>query len=290
MGRTDGDRFELLERVGAGGTGSVYRARDRLSGDFVAYKELHGFGPDDGARFARECALLATLSAPGIVRYVAHGFGKQPWLAMEWVEGPTLSKVLKQRGLSWTESLDVTRKVAGAVGALHQRGIVHRDVKPGNVILQDGDPARPKLIDLGIARPEGESLTMTGVVVGTAGYMAPEQARGLSGIDARADVFALGSMLFRCLTGRAPFTGEDALSVMLRVTLEDAPKASENDSRIPEELDELCSRLLARDRDLRPRDGIEVASLIADLGEVESVPSRRSFSDLGAVTTTERRL
>jgi hypothetical protein len=286
----DDTRFETLERVGAGGSSAVHRARDRETGRIVAYKELFGLGPDDGARFARECGLLSTLTAPGIVRYIAHGFSPTPWLVMEWVEGPTLSKLLRSRGLTWSESLDLVQKVARAVGELHRRGIVHRDIKPSNIILEDGDVARPMLIDLGIARPEGESMTMTGVVVGTAGYMAPEQARGESHIDARADVFALGCLLFRTLTGQAPFSGDDALAVMLRVTLEDAPRLGEIDSRFPVELEELCGRLLARQRELRPRDGTEVAELLGALGEIESVPTRRSFNDLGAVTTTERRL
>lgn len=284
------ERFEILERVGAGGSSAVYKAKDRTTGHIVAYKELFGLGPDDGARFARECGLLSTLTAPGVVRYVAHGFESTPWLAMEWVEGPTLSKLLKSRGLTWTESVDLVVKVAAAVGELHRRGIVHRDIKPSNIILEDGDVARPRLIDLGIARPEGESMTMTGVVVGTAGYMAPEQARGESHIDARADVFALGCLLFRTLTGQPPFKGDDPLSVMLRVTLDDAPRLSELDSRFPIELDDLCGRMLARERDGRPKDGAEVARLLTELGGVESVPTRRSFSDLGAVTTTERRL
>ncbi len=284
------ERFELLERVAAGGGGAVYRAKDRSTGEIVAFKELHGLGQDDGARFARECGLLSSLTSPGIVRYVAHGFGKPPWLAMEWVEGTTLAKLLKERGLTWAESVGLMSKVAAAVGALHRRGIVHRDIKPSNVILEGGDPARPKLIDLGIARPEGEPLTMTGVVVGTAGYMAPEQARGERDIDARADVFALGCLLFRALTGEPPFKGDSALAVMLRVTLEDAPRLSEVDPRIPVELDDICACLLARDRDTRPKDGAEVARLLDEIEPVESVPTRRSVTDLGAVTTTERRL
>ncbi len=284
-------RFELLERVGAGGTGVVYRARDLSSGGLVAFKELHGLSHDDGVRFARECALLAAVADPAVVRYVAHGAGARSWLAMEWVDGPTLSTVLRQRGLLWDESVGMARRVARALGALHRLGILHRDVKPGNIILEGGDPLRPRLIDLGVARPQDDdALTVAGVVVGTAGYMAPEQASGSTDIDARVDVFALGCLLFRCIAGRAPFTGEDALTVMLKVTLEDAPRLSEVEPRVSVDLDDAVAAMLARDRDRRPRDGDAAATLLEAIHDIETVPSRRSHEDLGAVTTTERRL
>src|SRR5688572_20570995 len=159
-------RFSILERAGAGGAGSVYRARDVTSGSIVAIKEVHGLGPDGDARFARECVLLASVSDENIVRYVAHGggTGEPAWLAMEWVEGPTLAKTLSERTLGVGQSVTLVRRLASALGALHRRGIVHRDVKPSNVILVDGDPLRPKLIDLGIARrTQGDDgVTATG--------------------------------------------------------------------------------------------------------------------------------
>ena len=287
-------RFSIHERVGAGGTGAVYRATDVSTGAVVAVKELLNLGNDGESRFARECALLASVSDPGVVKYLAHGVGRggASWLAMEWVSGPTLMQLLKRRGLSLRDTLVLGRRLAAALGALHQRGIVHRDVKPSNIIMEDGDPLRPKLIDLGVARRVGgdDALTATGVIVGTAGYLAPEQATGARDIDARADVFALGCVLFRCIANRAAYSGEDALTILLKVTLEDAPRARLFEPRTPEQLDELVARMLARDRDTRPADGAAVLAELEDIDDSDCRPSLPNPTDQSVVTTTERRL
>jgi len=287
-------RFSIHERVGTGGTGAVYRATDVATGATVAIKELHNLGNDGESRFARECAVLASLSDPGIVKYVAHGFGRggASWLAMEWVSGPTLTQLLKRRGLSLNESLALGRRLACALGALHRLGIVHRDIKPSNVILEDADPLRPKLIDLGTARRvDGEDpLTATGIIVGTAGYLAPEQATGSTDIDARADVFALGCVLFRCIANRVAFMGDDPLTILLKVTLEDAPRASVFEPRTPESLDDLVARMLSRDRTARPADGVAVLAELDEIADSDCPPSLPNPTDQGAVTTSERRL
>src|SRR5262249_47784594 len=149
---------------------------------------------------------------PGIVRYVAHGVTHEgkPYLAMEWLSGETLSARLAGVGLSIAESVTLAAHVAAALGAVHRRGLVHRDLKPANLLLEGGAIESIKLIDFGIARlpNAGVRLTLPGATLGTPGYMAPEQIRAAADVDARADVFSFGCVLFRCLAGRTAFAGE----------------------------------------------------------------------------------
>ena len=223
-GDTIAERFELLRLSAAGGMGRVYQARDRVTGDRVALKVLYRAGIDEAERFAREAQVLATLRHPGIVRYIAYGTTDtgEPYLVLEWLDGETLNERIKERGLSLPEALALGVRVASALGAAHQRGVVHRDVKPSNIFLPGGAIEKVTLIDFGIARLAGAGqLTAPGGMMGTPGYMAPEQARGEPDVGPAADVFALGCVLYRCLTGRPAFTGEDAISVLLKVAIED---------------------------------------------------------------------
>ncbi|HVY49794.1 MAG TPA: serine/threonine-protein kinase, partial [Minicystis sp.] len=185
------DRFEIEAEAGAGGVGIVYRALDRATGERVALKLL--LGGDRSGRFSREAEVLASLSHPAIVQHVGHGVtaGGAPWLAMEWLEGQTLAARLREQGLTIDETLALARRVAAGLAALHERGVVHRDVKPTNLFLVRGDPRDVRILDFGIVRLLGaEPFTIAGAVLGTPAYMAPEQAKGKEDIDARADVFA----------------------------------------------------------------------------------------------------
>src|SRR5262249_50852332 len=161
---------------------------------------------------------------PGIVRYVAQGktAREQAYLALEWLEGETLAERLHRSELTPADALTLFRRVAEALAAVHALGVVHRDVKPSNIFLSRGSVDRAKLIDFGIARFDGAAspITHSGVVVGSPGYLAPEQARGEKDIDARADVFSLGCVLVRCLTGRDVFVGGDLLAVLMKTALE----------------------------------------------------------------------
>src|SRR5262249_5346179 len=157
--------------------------------------------------FTREALVLAELMTPGIVRYVAHGVAETGalYLVMEWLDGCDLAERLKTGPMSVDESILVIRQAAAALVPAHQRGSVHRDIKPSNLFLAGGDVTELRLVDFGVARlaEAGGPSTQTGLVIGTPGYMAPEQARGDRDVDARADVFSLGCVLFECLTGRA---------------------------------------------------------------------------------------
>src|SRR6185369_5218253 len=226
-------RFEIERLAGWGGMGDVYRAVDRLRGLPVALKVLHGEdhreSPFAAERFAREAETLAELTHPAIVKYIAHGRtpAGELYLAMEWLDGEDLGARLSRSGLGVAEAVMLATRVAEALGAAHARGVVHRDVKPSNLFLCDGRVDRVKVVDFGIARRDRAlGATRTGVLLGTPGYMAPEQARGGRELDARADVFALGCVLFECITGRPAFAGEHAMAILARILLEEAPRAS----------------------------------------------------------------
>ncbi len=296
-GTVIGDRFELERAAGAGGMGAVYRARDRASGKLVALKLLH---VDDGTqddRFVREVRALEGLSHPAIARYVAHGMTSdgQRYLVTEWLEGEDLAQRLERGPLVLEEALALAARVAEALGAAHARGVVHRDIKPANLFLPGGDPASVRLLDFGVARLRGTSLaaTATGMMLGTPGYMAPEQARAENDVDARADVFALGCVLFECLAGRPVFAGEHVMAILAKVLLEEPPRLSEVRGDVPPALDALLDRMLAKDRERRPADGsalaAELGAIVAAAATVASEPAAPPVRP-PAITTSEQHL
>ncbi|WP_437521155.1 protein kinase [Sorangium sp. So ce726] len=292
------DRFEIERLAGSGGMGDVYRARDLRSGEAVALKVLQSTNVRDLTRLSREAEALVTLRLPGVVQYVAHGMTAtgRPYLAMEWLDGITLEERLAQGPLSMAESVILAARVATTLGAVHQLGIVHRDLKPSNLMLVDGAVERATLLDFGIARDIrlARSLTAPGAVLGTPGYMAPEQARGESTVDARADVFALGCMLFECIAGRPPFLGDNALSLLVKVVLEDPPRLGELRDGLPEPLERLVARMLSKSAERRPRDGTAVAEELATLARAALPSGEGETADPPApsveITTAERRV
>jgi len=285
------NRFVLEDVAGSGGMGTVYRALDRSSGSPVAFKVLRSASLDAAERFAREVRILAGLRHPGIVRYIADGRTAEGemWLAMEWIDGESLSQRLTRGGLTASESVELVRRVAEALGAAHERGVIHRDLKPSNLYLAGGDLERVKVLDFGVARISDTSSTRTGVMVGTPGYMAPEQARGDKNVGARSDVFALGCLLFECLTGKPPFLGDNVMAVLAKVLLDDAPRVGVVRPDVPEALDDLVARTLAKNPDHRPRDGSELAAELATLGTI-TASDRPANVPTAALTSTERRL
>ena len=258
-------RFQIERVAGSGGMGTVYRALDRATGRAAALKVLNGKEEEHGARFLREAAVLAELCHPGIVGFIADGATPdgEPYLVMDWLDGETLSARLKRGPLSVPETLVLGRRVAEALGFAHGRGVIHRDLKPGNLFLPERDLSRPLVLDFGIARVTrpGQTITRTGEALGTPGYMAPEQARGQRRIDGRADLFSLGCVLFRCLAGAPPFTG-DPLSAMLKAVMEPAPRVSSCRRDIPPALEDLIQALLAKSPDARPRDAAAVEAAL----------------------------
>ena len=250
-GRRFADRYLLLGDARAGGMGTVHRAIDADSGATVALKIVQIDSDQERDRFEREATILGHLEHPGIVRYLAHGIADHGacYLAMDWVDGTTLADRLISPGLSARDAVGIARQLGETLAVVHRHGIVHRDIKPANIMLTGGDLAAVRLIDFGVARRIGDSqrLTWTGTLVGTPGYMSPEQARGVKAIDARADLFALGCVLYECMTGRPTFSGEHATAVRALI-LEDQPappRAFSEDISLAHE--RLVLHLLAKD-------------------------------------------
>nr|MBK7069616.1 protein kinase [Deltaproteobacteria bacterium] len=283
-------RFEIESLAGTDGMEAVYRARDLQTGERVALKLLR-HDAQHRERFLREARLLAGLQHPGIVRYVDSGETPEgaPFLAMEWLEGETLDARLARAELTLGESVAMVRGVAEALGAAHARGVVHRDVKPANVFLVGASPERPRLLDFGIARElvGVASLTGTGAVLGSLGYMSPEQVRGERALDARSDVFSLGLLLYRCVARQPAFAADHPLALLAMVVFHDPTPLLDRRPEVPPALDALSRRMLSRRRELRPADGAEVARALGELGDhAEGESPARS----AALTGRERRL
>jgi hypothetical protein len=288
------DRFAIEALAGRGGMGAVYRATDRVTGEPVAVKVIARAREHYAQRLSREARVLAELHHPAIVRYVADGElpDGAPYLVMEWLGGEDLARRLAGSGLDVQQTFEVMRRACEGLAIAHSRGVVHRDLKPSNLFLVGGDPSATKVLDFGIALPASGSgtLTRTGTVVGTVGYMAPEQAMGAAGVDARADVFALGCVLFECLTGRPAFAGSHHVAVLAKVLKEDPPLVSELRPGLGQGFDSLVSRLLAKDRDARPADTGVVLAELAALGSMHGSSPPRELGGAPALTDSERRI
>lgn len=261
------ERFLVDEWVSRGGMGDVYRGRDLVDQSLVAIKAIARIHPEDKKRFVREAAVLATLSHPAIVQYVAHGYMPcgNPFLVMRWLHGRDLASRLASSPLSAAETWLLVRRVCEGLQVAHARGVMHRDIKPSNLMLVDDDPAAVTLVDFGVARAYGtQPLTCTGTVLGTIGYMAPEQALGEVDLDPRVDVFALGCLIYECLTGQLAFGGRHTVAVLAKVLSAEPPRLSVHDKRLAV-FDPLLTRLLSRDRRQRPRDAGEVLGMLDDL-------------------------
>lgn len=254
-------RFRVHALAGSGGMGSVFRARDEVNGQDVALKVLSRQRDADLHRFMREASLLRELKHPAIVGYVGHGTLPEggPFLAMEWVHGRTLADLLEAGPLEVRQSLHIGAAVAGALACAHRRQVIHRDIKPRNIMIDESGVV--KVLDFGIARAQHEanSLTRTGVFIGTPGYIAPEQARGEAEIDGRADVFSLGCVLFECLTGRAAFVAWDVMALLAKLVVEEVPPPSELAPEVPEAIDRVVQRMLMKDPAARAGDAAELA-------------------------------
>jgi len=270
-------RYELGEVIGRGGMSTVYRARDlsldRTVAVKVAMDPLLERDPVYAARFKREARAAAAISHPSAVTvFDAGADGPTRYIVMECVEGQDLSQILRDEGpLEPSRAAHIAEQIADTLAAAHAAGIVHRDIKPGNVMVGAGD--RVKVLDFGIARTQDAvTLTQTASVLGTAPYMSPEQAMG-NPADARSDLYSLGCLLYEMLTGKPPFMAEVPAGV-LHQHVRVAPKPPrELNPAIPAALDALVLQLLAKDPGDRPQTAAEVRDRLANF-ETATEPTR----------------
>jgi Tol biopolymer transport system component len=270
------DRYTLERELGRGGMATVWLGRDLKHERPVALKILHpdlasSLGPD---RFQREIKLAARLQHPHILSvYDSGASAGQFWFTMPYVDGESLRDRLKRGPLPVEQALRIAREAAQALEYAHEQGIVHRDVKPENILLtRDGNTL---VADFGIARPIGEGVTQVtqaGFVVGTPGYMSPEQALGASEIDGRSDVYSLGCVLFEMVAGRPPFTGPTGQAVVAQHLTTAAPVVTRSDGPVPPTVARAITRALAK----TPADRFDRAAAFADALVIEHAPRRRA--------------
>jgi serine/threonine-protein kinase len=307
-GTTLGERFKLVRQLGRGGMGAVYLAEDLSvplgdAGREVAVKLIKANLVDDpGAikRFAREAVTIGKLSHPHIVGFRGTGdVAGVHWLAMEYLRGTTLRERVEQNGaVPWRVSLEVVAQIASALAAAHAQGVLHRDLKPDNVMLvdvagaprADGD-VHVKLLDFGIAKQiDAEAMTMTGTgsIVGTPGFIAPEVIVGGPNDDPRADLYALGALWFEMITGTKPFEANTPFALAMKHVQEAPPRPNviRPFSPVPQPVEDAILRLLAKDPDERPKSAFALGGIVDHLIATADNPPEPSSSTL----RTERNL
>jgi len=293
VGQLIADRYELKHVVGTGGMSSVYCARDTLLERDVALKILHEhFGEDDDyvERFRREARAAAQLSHPGIVTVIDRGEedGRQ-FIVFEFVDGETLKELVERGGpMPVRRALELGLEIGRALAFAHQQGLVHRDVKPQNVLL-NGD-GRAQVTDFGIARTlDAVGHTETGTVLGTSHYIAPEQARG-ERVDAQTDVYSFGVLLYELLAGEVPYAGDNFLTVAMKHVNEPVPSLLERRTDCPLRLASLIERCMAKEPAERPASMDEVvAELQACLAELDGRPDGEATMIVRAPVVKEPR-
>jgi serine/threonine-protein kinase len=256
------DRYEIVSVLGQGGMAIVYRARDRKTRGQVALKVLgakHATA-DNKQRFGREARAIARLDHPGCVKILDHGTVPRRFIAMELLEGPTLLAVLRKGALPAARSLAIARELLTALAHAHAKGVLHRDVKPENVMLP---PDRAVLIDFGLASLHDEPATTgVGMCIGSPSYLAPERLLGHA-YDARADLYAVGVLLYEMLAGVRPFRGDSPEEIMRSALHRPAPPLRAIARDVAPPIAAIVARALAKDPAKRFNDAVEMLGALA---------------------------
>jgi eukaryotic-like serine/threonine-protein kinase len=282
-----GERYTIVERIAVGGMGAVYRATDNRLNRTVAVKLLkEGLAHDPRfvERFRREARSAAGLTHPNIAGVFDYGEEHgQHFIVMELADGRDLARVLLDEGpLPVDRALKIAAATADALGHAHHMGVIHRDVKPANILVDAHD--RVKVTDFGIARAAGDStITQTGTILGTAFYLSPEQASG-DNLGPHSDVYSLGVVLYEMLTGAVPFTADSPVSVAMKHLNEEVPSPSWLKPGIASDVDELVRAATAKDPKDRPADGAEFAARVR---RVIGAPATDAAPAAAAVTAAE---
>jgi serine/threonine protein kinase, bacterial len=271
-------RYLVHAKIASGGMSTVYRGVDVRLDRPVALKVMdsrYAGDPQFLTRFRLEARTVARLKHPGLVAVYDQGLdGRHPFLVMELVDGGTLRELLNERGPMPPHAVAaVLRPVLGGLAAAHKAGLVHRDVKPENVLISDDGEV--KIADFGLVRAVAAAgITSASVILGTAAYLSPEQVRdGSAGL--RSDVYSVGILTYELLTGRTPFTGDTPLSLAYQRLDNDVPRASAVIDGVPLEFDELVARATARDPAERYADAIEMAAHLEEIAEELALPNFR---------------
>ncbi|MDI3257168.1 MAG: Stk1 family PASTA domain-containing Ser/Thr kinase [Kyrpidia sp.] len=277
IGRLLGGRYQIEQAVGGGGMSVVYRALDTVLGRRVAVKVLRSQFGDDAdfiRRFRREAQAAASLSHPNIVNIYDVGTdGDDHFIVMEYVEGRTLKEWIQQRGaLPVAEVVDIGKQVCAALAHAHERGIVHRDIKPHNILITDSHLV--KVTDFGIARAvTANTITYAGTVIGSVHYFSPEQARGEM-TDIKSDIYSLGVVLYEMVTGHLPFSGDSPISVALKHVREPLVEPRQINPAVPQSMENVILRAMAKN----PLDRYDsVQDMASDLDRVQEFPDVPKF-------------
>lgn len=297
VGQTLAGKYRIEERISEGGMGTVYRATHILMEKAVAIKVLHpSLAADDKivARFTREAKAASRISNPHALNVTDFGESENGivFLVMEYLRGKTLKEVIRGEGpMPLERVVEVTRQICGALDAAHAEGVVHRDLKSDNIMLEEvaGGNDWAKVLDFGIAKiletegPDPE-LTAPNLIIGTPQYMSPEQCSQASGIDARSDIYSLGIILYEMLVGHVPFTGESATAIMLKHLQEPPPSVLEERKDLPPSVGQVIARALSK----LPEERQESAGALAEA--LASAAADMSGMKVGSVTSENAQL
>jgi eukaryotic-like serine/threonine-protein kinase len=279
-------KYELVRLIGRGGMGSVWEARHISLGTACAIKFIEAEFSDSTEarnRFDKEAKAAATIQSKHAIQIYDHGVTEdgKPYIVMELLNGEPLDKRIERERLPLQETARIIQQVCRGLARAHERGIVHRDLKPENIFLvqtPDEDEPIAKVLDFGIAKmqngPQNQGITSstkTGAVLGTPFYMSPEQARGLRNVDHRADIWSLGVIAFKCVTGKLPFDGESVGDLLVKICTAPLPIPSQQSPGLPPSFDAWFARALDREPDRRFATATELADA---LGYVAGIPSR----------------
>jgi eukaryotic-like serine/threonine-protein kinase len=294
--------YRIVEKLGEGGMGVVYTAEDTHLARRVAVKFLSSLDPQYRARFLREARAVSALSHPNIAAVYDYGETEQgqPFIVMELVKGPTLDQLLEEESLSLARSVQIVAAIAEALGEAHHQGIVHRDVKPSNVVITER--GQVKVLDFGLVKHLAESLsvnvdsnlstqfsghTRSGVIVGTPLYLSPEQATGKP-VDGRSDLFALGAILYECITGQHAFSGASVIEIGAQVIHVNPLPPSKLNRRVPRELDRIAMKALEKKVELRYQSAEEMLGDLRSILPTLSADGQQTSRITPAVTSPSR--
>jgi eukaryotic-like serine/threonine-protein kinase len=301
LGQVLDGKYEVVRLLGEGGMGVVYEARHTTIGSRAAVKVLHPEAarqPESLARFKREAQAAGTIGHPNIVRVLDIGQTPAglPYMVMDFVEGQSLAEILhREAPLEPARAIAIAEQILSALGAAHEKGIVHRDVKPENVLISRGHDGAElaKVLDFGISKfkelgPDRQGLTRTGTILGTPLYMAPEQARGETDVDHRIDLYAVGVTLYVMLTGRQPYRASNYNALLIKIVSEEPPAIDEVNPALSCDLVAVVTKAMARDRNARFGTAAEFIDALRGRTRVEPVaaplkPKQRSSWRLAAV-------